>query len=218
MVAGDSRDGELNDDADASNLALRMDNLNLSGFTNKLGDWFAFDDQAHLITDATPLGFTGAYGDLVGGYLNLRDLRLGRDAIREALRVLASYVARTGDKEQLKRALAVIIVTICEAARFPRLREKIAAGWLAGTYLTPEEVEYVDNWEIFSCAILIDARYGQWRSSRPSTSEVCIRLQKKSIFLFSLNTATDQSTCTDHQYCACAAASSCNTPFLSGEE
>ncbi|KAL6621243.1 hypothetical protein ACP70R_033675 [Stipagrostis hirtigluma subsp. patula] len=64
--------------------------------------------------------------------------------------------------DELKRALAVLAITICEAARFPRIRGKIQAGWVDGTYLDETDEGYIANWRTFSCAVRICDKYRRW--------------------------------------------------------
>ncbi|KAL6626257.1 hypothetical protein ACP70R_029983 [Stipagrostis hirtigluma subsp. patula] len=153
---------------DVAHLTIRIDSFSLAGFANRSGTWHAYSDQHHLITNSVPLDFTADYRDLVGGYDQLHTLRLGRDATLEALRVVANYVLGQAGRDaaaavdELKRALAVLAITICEAARFPRIRDKIQAGWVDGTYLDETDEGYIANWRTFSCAVRICDKYRRW--------------------------------------------------------
>ena len=51
------------------------------GFTDKSGQWYMIQnkDYLNLIPGATVLNFTDDYHVLVGGFMNVGDLNLGRD-------------------------------------------------------------------------------------------------------------------------------------------
>lgn len=154
---------------DKARLAIRIDNFYLCGFANKSGVWHALEGSEHLIVNSVPLGFSGSYPGLVKGFPNLRKILLGMGATDWARDILASFDKSTGDIAQLKQALVILVITICEAARFPRIRAEISRGWYTGTFLTEKSVKYVVQWRNFSCAIRIhQTHHMRWGSTKES--------------------------------------------------
>ena len=108
--------------------------------------WFQLSPRGstQLFKGAKMLGFNGHYSTLVGGQgvKDLPTLKLGKERTLEAATVLWSYKqdklmgcadansAVAADPQQnLKRKLALLAVTLCEAARLEPVRVEIDGGW-----------------------------------------------------------------------------------------
>lgn len=162
--------------------------------------WHAFPNSVRLIPNSVRLGFEDGYPALTGrleGHKYLHNIRLGREALLEALRVLSEYDSSTGDEEELKRALMVIIITICEAARFPEIREHIKRGWWTGTYLTDRHETYLVHWSKISCAILIYQHSGSWMSTEAGEIARALKIMTYPAALSKVNLIIQATTCSD---------------------
>ncbi|KAL6850329.1 hypothetical protein ACP4OV_020956 [Aristida adscensionis] len=149
------------DDGDNAMLSIRMDNYYIVGFANKWGQWHSLKEAENLIEGAIPLGISTSYTDLAGEF-GIGGVRLGREATRWARTVLANFDASSSDRRELRTALTILTLTICEAGRFPSIRESITAGWHSGHFLNRREQTLIWNWRNFSCAILAYERTGRW--------------------------------------------------------
>jgi len=126
-------------------------------------------NSTQLFKGAKMLGFNGHYSTLVGGQgvKDLPTLKLGKERTLEAATVLWSYKqdklmgcadadsAVAADPQQnLKRKLALLAVTLCEAARLEPVRVKIDGGWQHELSITDKEVLYIGDWSDLSTALL----------------------------------------------------------------
>lgn len=145
-------------------LALRSDNLYVSGFANRHGEWFAFAGEQATLPGSTALSYTGSYADIFGkgvGYRGLGSVQVNRtEALANAL-LLADY--SSDPDTALKPALGFFILTIAEAERFPTLRAALAGAMDAPTPQTMSQslVRLAVNWKRLSCALRAWVRYGQ---------------------------------------------------------
>ncbi|XP_037418988.1 uncharacterized protein LOC119283625 [Triticum dicoccoides] len=119
---------------DRTMIAVRQDNIYISAFTDKAGTWYVFKNVAalNLVPGATTLSFDDDYDGLVGsgGYKALGSLVLGHEPTLQALGQLAGYKpAPSGDLGGLPRAVAVLVVTLTEAARFRGIATQITTNW-----------------------------------------------------------------------------------------
>jgi len=126
-------------------------------------------NSTQLFEGAKMLGFNGHYSTLVGGQgvKDLPTLKLGKERTLEAATVLWSYKqdklmgcadadsAVAADPQQnLKRKLALLAVTLCEAARLDPVRAVIDGGWKRELSITNKEVGYIGDWSDLSTALL----------------------------------------------------------------
>ncbi|KAL6844129.1 hypothetical protein ACP4OV_025802 [Aristida adscensionis] len=84
---------------DGVKLAIRSDNLYLSGFTNRYGDQFAFLGERRKMPGSSQLSFTGSYNDLFGkelGYTGLSQIEINKKKAVEHFRTLSNYKAGSG--------------------------------------------------------------------------------------------------------------------------
>ncbi|KAM0839128.1 hypothetical protein ACQ4PT_048782 [Festuca glaucescens] len=152
---------------DAAMLAVRADNLYLIGFASQSGRWYVFSNRANLIPSATVLPSSDNYTALVGygGYRNLEKLLVGRTSTLHAVSRLASFDADyspDADDGCMRRAVAILAVTLCEAARFPQIQQRIADNWVHGVSLQAQNLLVVE-WSTISCGLLISVQHrGQW--------------------------------------------------------
>ncbi|PVH36852.1 hypothetical protein PAHAL_6G183000 [Panicum hallii] len=163
------------DDGAAPKVAIRSDNVYIAGFANRPKGstedvWFQLspkDCKQPLFKGAKMLGFDGHYKTLVGdpGVTNLPKLELGMERTLEATNVLWNYkqdkleytaADALGDPTQnLKRKLALLAVTLCEAARLEPVRSVINGGWQRQSIsITDREVGYIRDWGDLSTALL----------------------------------------------------------------
>ncbi|KAL6646634.1 hypothetical protein ACP70R_015711 [Stipagrostis hirtigluma subsp. patula] len=146
-------------------LAVRTDDLSLAGFANRSRHWHAFPGHGHLLSASTTLPFGGSYRDLIGGLANLPELPLGRASAKHATRVLSAYdPAATGDDhDALKRALATLTVTTCEAQRLRPIREAVEKGWGSGeAHVAAEHLPYIEHWDTICYEVIRAHRRGVW--------------------------------------------------------
>ena len=125
-------------------------------------------NSTQLFEGAKMLGFNGHYSTLVGGQgvKDLPTLKLGKERTLEAASVLWNYkqdklmmgctdTAVGADPQQnLKRKLALLAVTLCEAARLDPVRAVIDGGWKRELSITNKEVGYIGDWSDLSTALL----------------------------------------------------------------
>ncbi|KAL6650252.1 hypothetical protein ACP70R_009177 [Stipagrostis hirtigluma subsp. patula] len=151
---------------DEAALAVRTDDRSLAGFANRSGHWHAFPGHGHLLRASTTLPFGGSYRDLIGGLANLPGLPLGRAPAEHATRVLSGYdAAATGDDDHdaLKRALATVTVTTCEAQRLRPIREAVEKGWESGeARVAAEHLPYIEHWDTICYEVIRAHRRGVW--------------------------------------------------------
>ncbi|RLM74358.1 hypothetical protein C2845_PM15G00540 [Panicum miliaceum] len=122
-------------------------------------------DKASLAVQAHDLSLAG-YRDLVGGLANLPTLPLGRDPALRAVHALSGHdpAAADGDEvEALKRGLATLTVTKCEALRLTPIKETVSRGWESGdAHLTPEHLGYIEHWDTMCFELIRANRTGEW--------------------------------------------------------
>lgn len=154
-------------------LLIRDDNAFIVGFINNLDHKFELSKHGvdpTLISGATPIGFNGSYHALLGGSSNIPSLKVGRRNIIEAVKNVGKYSHRRaaadddddGDIEPtmaamgIREALAVLVVSLCEGARFPPVFNAINATWdaYAAAFLTTADVPLINNWGNLSSALL----------------------------------------------------------------
>jgi hypothetical protein len=155
-------------------LAIRSDNLHVSGFRNRFGEWIAFLGDEKKIPNSKPLSFAGGYPDLFGknvGYAGLSHILVNKVEAVDHLRALANFRAGTRPDEHLKIPLAFFVLAVSEAARFGPIRAAVAQTWeeKAPRTIPLPTVNLVVNWAEISCALLAWDRYGRtdqvWRNN-----------------------------------------------------
>ncbi|EES11746.1 hypothetical protein BDA96_06G007400 [Sorghum bicolor] len=149
-------------DGDRITLALQPHDLSLAGFANGSHHWFIFPGNEHLIRNGTTLPFGNTYRDLIGGLANLPSLPLGREP---ALRAISAISACDVDDElgALKRGLATLTVTKCEALRLAPVRDTVSGGWESGdARLTEQHLRYIEHWDTISFEIVRAHKTGEW--------------------------------------------------------
>jgi hypothetical protein len=101
-------------------LAIRQDNLYITGFTDGDGNWFIFRNRPRwLIPVATVFRLADDYTELVYRYRSLHQVRLGKQTTVDAIKRVATFVPRDpADVGCVSRALAIMAVTFAEASRF----------------------------------------------------------------------------------------------------
>lgn len=164
-------------------LAIRDDNVYLIGFKNQSGRWYEFGYSAndqHIDPTSTGTGRRestrmlgppqqdgepstflecgSSYGCLVyGGAKWLVHVAQGNTQMRNAVRCLSSYNQDhgVGANARVKRALAQLIVMICEAARMSPPFNTVSDGWWEKcVYIPCRQVDYFWNWGDMSEALL----------------------------------------------------------------
>ncbi|PAN35127.1 hypothetical protein PAHAL_6G183500 [Panicum hallii] len=160
----------------APKVAIRSDNAYIAGFVNRPKGstedvWYQLSARGstQLFKGAKMLGFNGHYSTLVGGQgvKDLPTLELGMERTVEAANVLWNYkqdklgyaaadtVGVGGPQRNLKRKLALLAVTLCEAARLEPVRSVINGGWQRESIsITDREVGYIRDWSDLSTALL----------------------------------------------------------------
>ncbi|CAO2041718.1 unnamed protein product [Urochloa humidicola] len=158
----------LGRDADKAFLAVQTHDLSLAGFANRTKHWHAFPGHEHVIPNATVLPFGNSYRDLIGGLANLPSLPLGKDPVLGAIHALSGHdpaaAAADGDAETaLKRGLATLTVTKCEALRLTAIKDFVSNGWESGdAHLTQEHLGYIEHWDTICYEILRARKNGVW--------------------------------------------------------
>lgn len=153
-------------DGDKASLAMQAHDLSLAGFANRTSHWHAFPGYEHVIPNATLLPFGNSYRDLVGGLANLPSLPLGRNPALRAIHALSGHDAAAADGdgvEALKRGLATLTVTKCEALRLTPIQETVSRGWESGdAHLTQEHLGYIEHWDTMCFELIRANRTGEW--------------------------------------------------------
>lgn len=112
------------------------------------------ESSLHLIEGSTFLDCGVTYGDLLGGAMNLVNMRLGHLQVNlgklfaiEAVRLLSEY-SGGGLTDNHKKALAGLILIICESARMISHFDTVINGWprAGGKSISRQQVHYVWNW------------------------------------------------------------------------
>lgn len=153
--------------ADKTTIAVRDDNIYIVGFTNNTGNWFTFANREQLIPRSTRLPFGGGYEDLVvGGRKKLTDIKLGKENMLQAVRMLALHHPNhpNPDKSYDKRlgeAPAKLCVMVAEAERFVPI-VTVAQGWKGTPQITALQAEYVVLWGKISKALLTWQKKSLW--------------------------------------------------------
>uniref|UniRef100_M0VIW3 rRNA N-glycosylase n=1 Tax=Hordeum vulgare subsp. vulgare TaxID=112509 RepID=M0VIW3_HORVV len=159
---------KLVSDNHEATLAIRDDTVYLIGFQARNGTWYEFssskpslhlppqkkESSLHLIEGSTFLDCGVTYGDLLGGAMNLVNMRLGHLQVNlgklfaiEAVRLLSEY-SGGGLTDNHKKALAGLILIICESARMISHFDTVINGWprAGGKSISRQQVHYVWNW------------------------------------------------------------------------
>lgn len=145
-------------------VAVRGDTLDLIGFKTQNGCWYEFsipkkvDLKGHtrsllrmsepVLTGSTYLGCDSSYQSLLGDRYFLHELKLGRMSMINAIHTLGGYQQQEGQiiNQDTKLALALLMVMICESARFAEIQKTVKDGWYNGTTITEQQVQYTHNW------------------------------------------------------------------------
>ncbi|XP_062183183.1 protein synthesis inhibitor I-like [Phragmites australis] len=149
-----------------STLALRADNVYLTGFKTQGGSWYAFKKKDHLIRGSTALSFEDDYKSLTGGgYKELENVVVGKKSAQEALAILANYKQGSIPEQEIKKALTRFILMLCEAGRFAPIRAAVIAAWdEEGGKVDKAGVELTVKWRTISCALLVWDKTHKWGS------------------------------------------------------
>ncbi|KAL5197418.1 hypothetical protein ABZP36_000930 [Zizania latifolia] len=148
-------------------LAIRRDNLYVTGFTDRSGLWYLFSNRPRaIIPVATVFRLADDYPGLVGGSSNLKGVRVSKQTILEAVERVASFVPRdSADVGYVGRALAIMAVTFAEASRFHPFHDVVLKGWESGADVG-ELYVLVFQWRAVSCALMISVQEGGTWSSQ----------------------------------------------------
>lgn len=166
-------------------LAIRRDNLYITGFTDGSGLWYIFSNRPReLIPVATVFRLADDYPGLVGGSRNLAGVRVSKQTILEAVELVASFVPRdSADVGYVGRALAIMAVTFAEASRFRPFHDVILEGWESGADVG-ELHELVIKWRVVSCALMISVQEGgTWSSNEAKDVRTSTRVYTLDIAL-----------------------------------
>ncbi|KAL6847975.1 hypothetical protein ACP4OV_022103 [Aristida adscensionis] len=119
---------ELNVPGGALTLATRADNLCLEGFRSRDGMWWELAPDA--IPNATYVGFSGAYGGLLGNADKMVDVALGPEHMTAAVHTLAArtkaHLANGTAQEQAKQAVAALQLMVHEATKLTTVSDLVA--------------------------------------------------------------------------------------------
>ncbi|XP_066383410.1 beta-galactoside-specific lectin 2-like [Miscanthus floridulus] len=117
-------------DGDKITLALQPRDLSLASFANGSHHWYAFPGYEHVIRNGTTLPFGNSYRDLIGGLANLPSLPLGREPVLRAIGAISACDDPASADDDtlgaLKRGLATLTVTRCEALRLAPVWETVS--------------------------------------------------------------------------------------------
>uniref|UniRef100_A0A0E0E866 rRNA N-glycosylase n=1 Tax=Oryza meridionalis TaxID=40149 RepID=A0A0E0E866_9ORYZ len=150
----------------ASTLAIRADNVYLVGFKTQGALWYVFKNRKNLIPGATALKFDDHYHSLTGrSYEDLQGVVVGKKSAQEALSILANY-KQDGSipVQEIKRALTVFVLMVCEAGRLVPIRTDVIAAWdqQDGGKVGKVAVDLTVKWKDISCALLIWDKTHKW--------------------------------------------------------
>lgn len=160
-------------------LAIRRDNLYVTGFTDRSGLWYLFSNRPRaLIPVATVFRLADDYPGLVGGSWNLEGVRVSKQTILEAVERVASFVPRdSADVGYVGRALAIMAVTFAEASRFHPFHDVILEGWESGADVG-KLYKLVVQWRAVSCALMISVQEGgTWSSNEARDLSLTTRIR-----------------------------------------
>lgn len=184
---------------------IRGDNAYLVGFINKEGKIFQLGKHGvdqKIIHGATLVGFNGNYQSLLGGSSAIPGLKLGQNSIVEAVKTVWNYRHAGREEEEveqenadddiepesgiisIRRALARLVVVLCEAARLPPVFETVHGGWHGQAFVTEWEVKLINHWANVSSALLGTKKFGN-RYPWPNTL-VSISIPNKETALHSV--------------------------------
>ncbi|CAN6248229.1 unnamed protein product [Urochloa humidicola] len=187
-------------DGDKTSLAVQTHDLSLAGFANRTSHWHAFPGREHVLPNATLLPFGNSYRDLVGGLENLRSLPLGKDPVLGAIRALSGHdpaaAAADGDVEAaLKRGLATLTVTKCEALRLSPIKKMVSEAWESGdaAHLTQEHLGYIEHWDTMCCELLRAHRTGEWGGPFTELLRTSVNIHSKEDALAVVNVIIDRT-------------------------
>ncbi|CAD6258080.1 unnamed protein product [Miscanthus lutarioriparius] len=137
-------------------LIMRDDNLYICGFMNKQGVYGLVDNEKseqmfpkkYYDKDVQRLEWTVHYKSILGAgsqkeVINKLDsAHLGKTFAEHAVEMLSGYTENCKE-DGARRALAGLIVMICESARMNPLHDSMVAGWSNGTGFTKQLMRYV---------------------------------------------------------------------------
>jgi hypothetical protein len=144
---------EGNEAARWTSLIMRDDNLYVCGFMNQQGVYGLVDtdEKSKLMLpkkycdmDVQRRKWTVQYKSILGAgsqkeVINILDsAHLGKIFAEDAVHKLSCYSGANGEEDCARRALAGLIVMVCESARLNHLHDSIVAGWSNGTGFTKE--------------------------------------------------------------------------------
>jgi hypothetical protein len=159
----------------STTLAVGADSLKVIGFMNQNGNWYGLSPRRGLPHNykAQLLHWGKSW---LGNYKNILDAgneeevvkildsaRLGKTFAAKAVRVLSSY-PDVADGDNPRLALVGLSVMVCDSARMNPLHDAVAAGWETGMGFTTQLLDYIENWEEISRALLVwkDHNYEAW--------------------------------------------------------
>jgi hypothetical protein len=140
-------------------LIMRDDNLYVCGFMNQQEVYGLVDNEKseqmlptkYCDKDVQRLEWTVHYKSILGAASQkevvnkLDSAHLGKTFAEHAVDVLSRYSSAVADGEEggARRALAGLIVMVCESARMNPLHDSMIAGWSNGTGFTKQLMRYV---------------------------------------------------------------------------
>lgn len=143
----------------SATLAIRADNIYITGFKANDGSWFAFKGRTHLLPGANELSFTDDYAGLTGKrgqpYMEMVHVPVGRTATLQAASTLANYKVGGAIKEdEVRKALATMVLSFSEAERFKVIKQNVTALWESGGTVSKAGIDLLVHWTDVSCALI----------------------------------------------------------------
>ncbi|KAM0843600.1 hypothetical protein ACQ4PT_057622 [Festuca glaucescens] len=143
----------------SATLAIRADNIYMTGFKANDGSWFAFKGRAHLLPGANELSFTDDYAGLTGvkrkPFKEMVHVPVGRTATLQAASTLANYKVGGAIKEdEVRKALATMVLSFSEAERFSVIKQNVTALWKSGGTVSEAGIDLLVHWADVSCALI----------------------------------------------------------------
>jgi len=147
-------------------IAIRDDNVYLKGFKNRKGDWYELTDPTEcsarmLPHQARPLGCGVSYRSILNVtgqtiFPALQSLTLDQALLMDAAERMWGYEDGTMvADDDARKALAGVIIMICECARMTSHYETVVGGWVnGGARLTRDQIKYLWHWTHMSHALL----------------------------------------------------------------
>ncbi|KAI5015838.1 hypothetical protein ZWY2020_059377 [Hordeum vulgare] len=156
------------EETSSTTLALRDDKCYGAGFMNRNGVWYDLGQDLrewHGIDKQLPPEYNSVCLDWgyhlwsdVADYELISEklgssIYLGKESATAAVRTLSRYPdVEEDDKPML--ALTVLMIMVCESARFNHIFRSIDAGWDTEMELTHQQYEYTRSWREISLALL----------------------------------------------------------------